>query len=1011
LKHLTRILLLALLLCLCCTPAAQAEGAALTLSSSADVGYGGDEITISLALTAESLGGLQTTLTWNSGYLTYVEDSAAFSDIFTASAMTSMINDNVENRITLVYGNTSGYTAESEVIFTARFLLTEDVSGDTVFSLTGTKATDASSSLTSLDVETGTACVTTQIFDAGQVSMSIETSDGSPRLGSRITIMVNLASCSEAVGSLQGTLRYDPSILEYVAGSAAFSDEASSLAFTKMINDSKTGEIRYVYAAMNGFSGYQFITMEFDVIGGVNGWCELWLQDLKATNARTDRLALMNTDYWSCYLSPQGEPDTLYLTTWLYEGGYYVPYGSTVTLAIRADGLTFGGLQAVVNYNPDQLTYVPGSAAYSSAFRQGASVTMINDAATGQLKLVYANSNGYTPDNSDIFTAQFVINEIGYLGDPITLSGLKATNTGADLTSVPINGLNEIYWYVTPGEYDMSGVMWDYTEPFIYDGTVKTVQLVGLPDGLTPIYSGNTATEPGEYYATVTFEYDTEHYYAPYMSELWWTIVYGSYDMSGVMWDYATPFTYDGTEKTVQLVGLPDGLTPIYSGNTATEPGSYYASVYFESDSPYFNPPYVEPIWWDIYPGVYDMSGVQWNYTEPFRYDGTEKTVQLIGLPDGLIAHYSGNTATEPGEYYASVTFEYDASHFTEPEPVDGIWWKITGRCYDMSGVQWDYVTPFTYDGTEKTVQLTGLPVGVTPIYSGNTATEPGEYYATVTFEYDAENYLEPQMEGIAWQIDRATFDMSAVMWDYTGPFVYDGTEKTVQLIGLPVGVTPLYSGNTATEPGVYTATASFQYDEVHYNAPTVQPLDWEILGPPATGLRVTPSLLLLSTEYPWNLGYYTWEFLPEGSAEEPVCFIGDYGMLDSYENGFVMAHSAGSTMVDVETEDGRMGSSCEIIIVKAFHKAILPGSLTTIETEAFCGADALEVVILPDTVTSIGSRAFAESGLLYIQIPASVTSIADDAFDGSRLQMIYCPSGSFAVTYAAEHGIPWCEY
>ena len=83
--HRLSTLLLALLLCLCCIPAAQAQGeAALTLSSSAGSGYGGDEITVSLALTAENLGGLQTSLIWNSGYLTYVEGSAAFSSAFTS---------------------------------------------------------------------------------------------------------------------------------------------------------------------------------------------------------------------------------------------------------------------------------------------------------------------------------------------------------------------------------------------------------------------------------------------------------------------------------------------------------------------------------------------------------------------------------------------------------------------------------------------------------------------------------------------------------------------------------------------------------------------------------------------------------------------------------------------------------------------------------------------------------------------------------------------------------------
>ena len=313
-------LLLCLIMLVSAVPAAQAQGeAALTLSSSAGSGYGGDEITVSLALTAENLGGLQTSLIWNSGYLTYVEGSAAFSSAFTSSSMTAMINDSTANRITLVYSNTNGYTAEDEVIFTARFLLKEGVNGETEFSLTGTKASDASADLTALSITTTPVTVLTEIFDAGSVTLDISLTDSYPRIGETVTVNVALSSCSEPVGSLQGTFKYNPNVLKLVDGSAVFSTEASAAAYTKMINTSTAGEVRFVFAAMNGYSEYNFITMEFEVIGGVDKWTSLSMENLKATNARTDHLALMNTNCWSNSLCPQGEPDTLYLTTHLVD--------------------------------------------------------------------------------------------------------------------------------------------------------------------------------------------------------------------------------------------------------------------------------------------------------------------------------------------------------------------------------------------------------------------------------------------------------------------------------------------------------------------------------------------------------------------------------------------------------------------------------------------------------------------------------------------------------------------
>ena len=57
------------------------------------------------------------------------------------------------------------------------------------------------------------------------------------------------------------------------------------------------------------------------------------------------------------------------------------------------------------------------------------------------------------------------------------------------------------------------------------------------------------------------------------------------------------------------------------------------------------------------------------------------------------------------------------------------------------------------------------------------------------------------------------------------------------------------------------------------------------------------------------------------------------------------------------------------------------PTNLRIIEDEAFEGT-SFQAVIIPDTVTTIGSRAFANCRtLVYVYIPASVTTIAPDAF------------------------------
>ena len=74
------------------------------------------------------------------------------------------------------------------------------------------------------------------------------------------------------------------------------------------------------------------------------------------------------------------------------------------------------------------------------------------------------------------------------------------------------------------------------------------------------------------------------------------------------------------------------------------------------------------------------------------------------------------------------------------------------------------------------------------------------------------------------------------------------------------------------------------------------------------------------------------------------------------------------------------------------------PVNLTAIEAEAFENTP-FQAILIPDTVTSIGSRAFADcKELLYVYIPANVTSLAEDAFAD-------CPNVllDFEVPYTAE--------
>ncbi len=85
------------------------------------------------------------------------------------------------------------------------------------------------------------------------------------------------------------------------------------------------------------------------------------------------------------------------------------------------------------------------------------------------------------------------------------------------------------------------------------------------------------------------------------------------------------------------------------------------------------------------------------------------------------------------------------------------------------------------------------------------------------------------------------------------------------------------------------------------------------------------------------------------------------------------------------------------------FPDFTLPPAITSVEEEAFEGA-GMRVVLIPDTCTSIGARAFGDcQSLTQIRIPEGCT-IGADAFDGCTDVYIYGTSGSPAEMYCAEH-------
>ena len=318
----------------------------------------------------------------------------------------------------------------------------------------------------------------------------------------------------------------------------------------------------------------------------------------------------------------------------------------------------------------------------------------------------------------------------------------------------------------------------------------------------------------------------SDNYYGA-TAEVGFTIAKALINMAGVSWNYTAAFVYNRSLFRVELTGLPAGVTAAYSGNTATDAGTYTASVTFTYDSDNYESIAMDDLTWTI--NKASLAGLLgWDYESAFTYDGTAKTVSVLGLPGDVTVNYTDNTGTGAGTYTAKATFVYNPDNYESISLAD-LAWEITKATIDMSGVAWDYTVPFTYSGSSYTVALTGLPAGVSAHYTGNTATGAGTYTAGATFEYDTDNYESISVADLAWEIAKATIDMSEVVWDYPEPFVYSGAPFTVSLTGLPAVVSATYEGNSATDAGSYTATVTLVYDEGNYEVAAIPALEWVI--------------------------------------------------------------------------------------------------------------------------------------------------------------------------------------
>ena len=332
------------------------------------------------------------------------------------------------------------------------------------------------------------------------------------------------------------------------------------------------------------------------------------------------------------------------------------------------------------------------------------------------------------------------------------------------------------------------------------------------------------------------------------------------YDISGVVFS-SDSLPYNGKYQTLTYGGnLPTGLDGIPLTATVegggSDAGSYKVILRFFGDSPNYNLP--APIEATL---TVERKCVrlEWGDTE-FVYDGAAKQPSAV-YTDVFGVQRSprvGGEAAGAGKYTATATAEKNYL-FENPSAE----FEILRADYDFSSVYW-IGTGFVYDGTEKSVSISGLPDGVKALgYTDARATDAGEYVATAALSYDSKNYNPPPTLTYSWSIAKAEYPLGGFSF-VGGSFVYDGREHYPTLVGeMPLGLdgTALkyrFTGGVARVAESGSVGVEFYTESKNYRAPE--------------SVSVTVTVLPKEISVIWGETEHTYDgeaFLPTAVAEE----------------------------------------------------------------------------------------------------------------------------------------------
>ncbi len=181
-----------------------------------------------------------------------------------------------------------------------------------------------------------------------------------------------------------------------------------------------------------------------------------------------------------------------------------------------------------------------------------------------------------------------------------------------------------------------------------YDGNAHSVEVVGAPSGATIKYDkDNSYVLPGVYNISATISmvgYKTQKMDA--------TLTINALDFEGITFDKVVT-TYDGKPHTVRVDGVPSGAHVEYSSAiTHTNAGTYKVCATITKTG--YNALTLES---ELIINKAQIVGVEFDDLT-VTWDGSEHSIYVKNLPNGVSVSYQNNNRTSVGEYIVVASFD-----------------------------------------------------------------------------------------------------------------------------------------------------------------------------------------------------------------------------------------------------------------------------------------------------------------------------------------------------------------